>query len=194
MLTRRLLPRCDELMGRINRRLVDVYVEREPDDAAALASDSARKDMAVATIGRERRTSNRLKWHSRRSRRATMADACLAGKPSPMPASKLSRGIESVCAAPSAFRVTLVWWRTNYAVLFPARASCFCHRTLFHRVVGLEPDEFDSDLCSRSCNAARTVLCVWAISDGRPYRDTWGFNRGIGRNVLNGECALRGPL
>jgi hypothetical protein len=50
-----------------------------------------------------------------------------------MPASKPSRGLGSVCAAPSAFRVTLVSRRTNYTVLFLARlSSCLC--TLFHRM------------------------------------------------------------
>ena len=51
-----LIAQRDELGVRINGRLGDVYVEREPDDEAARASDSARKDMAVATIERERRT------------------------------------------------------------------------------------------------------------------------------------------
>jgi DnaK suppressor protein len=51
-----LIAQRDELSVRINGRLGDVYIDREPDDEAACASDSARKDMAVATIERERRT------------------------------------------------------------------------------------------------------------------------------------------
>jgi RNA polymerase-binding protein DksA len=46
----------DELSVRINGRLGDVHIDREPDDEAALASDSASKDMAVAILERERRT------------------------------------------------------------------------------------------------------------------------------------------
>jgi len=51
-----LIAQRDELSTRINGRLGDVYIDREPDDEAALASDSASKDMAVATLERERRT------------------------------------------------------------------------------------------------------------------------------------------
>jgi DnaK suppressor protein len=51
-----LIAQRDELSARINSRLGDVYIDREPDDEAALASDSASKDMAVATLERERRT------------------------------------------------------------------------------------------------------------------------------------------
>jgi RNA polymerase-binding protein DksA len=51
-----LIAQRDELSARINGRLGDVYIDREPDDEAALASDSATKDMAVATLERERRT------------------------------------------------------------------------------------------------------------------------------------------
>ena len=51
-----LIAQRDELSVRINSRLGDVYIDREPDDEAARASDFARKDMAVATIERERRT------------------------------------------------------------------------------------------------------------------------------------------
>jgi DnaK suppressor protein len=53
---RALVAQRDELSTRINGRLGDVYIDREPDDEAALASDSATKDMAVATLERERRT------------------------------------------------------------------------------------------------------------------------------------------
>ena len=45
----------DALRSRLNVRLGDFYAEREPDDEAALATDSVTKDMAVATLERERR-------------------------------------------------------------------------------------------------------------------------------------------
>ena len=46
----------DELRKRINGRLGDVHIDREPDDEAALASNSMTKDLTVATLERERRT------------------------------------------------------------------------------------------------------------------------------------------
>lgn len=46
----------DELDSRLNGRLGDVSVEREPDDEAALATRSYAKDLAVATLERERLT------------------------------------------------------------------------------------------------------------------------------------------
>ena len=51
-----LIAQRDELSTRINGRLGDVHIDREPDDEVALASDSASKDMAVATLERERGT------------------------------------------------------------------------------------------------------------------------------------------
>ena len=45
----------EALRSRLNLRLGDVYTDREPDDEAALASESVTKDMAVATLERERR-------------------------------------------------------------------------------------------------------------------------------------------
>ena len=50
-----LMERRDELTSRLSERMSDVHVEREPDDEAALASDSSTKEMAVATLERERR-------------------------------------------------------------------------------------------------------------------------------------------
>jgi len=46
----------NELRIRIHGRLDEVYVDREPDDEAALATDSVTTDMTVATLERERRT------------------------------------------------------------------------------------------------------------------------------------------
>lgn len=46
----------DALRRRIGGHLDEVYVDRVPDDEAALASESVTTDMAVATLERERRT------------------------------------------------------------------------------------------------------------------------------------------
>jgi DnaK suppressor protein len=51
-----LLAQKAELGARINGRMGEVYIDREPDDEAALATDSVTKDMAAATLERERRT------------------------------------------------------------------------------------------------------------------------------------------
>ncbi|HVB57825.1 MAG TPA: TraR/DksA family transcriptional regulator [Candidatus Acidoferrales bacterium] len=51
----------DELSVRLNTRLGEVFVDREPDDEAALASDSTSKDLAVATLERERRMLDQVK-------------------------------------------------------------------------------------------------------------------------------------
>jgi DnaK suppressor protein len=51
-----LIAQRDQLSIRINSRLGDVHIDREPDDEAARASDSAGKDMTVSTIERERGT------------------------------------------------------------------------------------------------------------------------------------------
>ncbi len=61
-----LIAQRDELSTRINGRLGEVYIDREPDDEAALASDSATKDMTVATLERERRTLEQIEGALRR--------------------------------------------------------------------------------------------------------------------------------
>ena len=51
-----LLAQKAELTARINSRIGEVHIDREPDDEAALASNSTTKDMVAATLERERRT------------------------------------------------------------------------------------------------------------------------------------------
>ena len=46
----------EELQARMSERINDVSVEREPDDEAGLATLSYTKDLAVATLERERQT------------------------------------------------------------------------------------------------------------------------------------------
>ena len=53
---KQLLAQKEQLSARINGRMEEVYIDREPDDEAALATDSVTKDMAAATLERERRT------------------------------------------------------------------------------------------------------------------------------------------
>jgi DnaK suppressor protein len=45
----------DELRRRLNHRLGDVSVDHEPDDEGALATSNFAKDLAIATLERERR-------------------------------------------------------------------------------------------------------------------------------------------
>ena len=51
-----LLAQKAELTARMHSRIGEVHIDREPDDEAALASDSTTKDMVAATLERERRT------------------------------------------------------------------------------------------------------------------------------------------
>jgi DnaK suppressor protein len=50
-----LLAQRDTLLSLARGRIGDIFVEREQDDEAAVASDSVTKDLAVATLERERR-------------------------------------------------------------------------------------------------------------------------------------------
>ena len=55
-LEKQLLSEQQELGKRIENRLADVSVEREPDDEAAQATYSVTRDMSAATLERERKT------------------------------------------------------------------------------------------------------------------------------------------
>lgn len=78
-----LLAQREELSARINGRLGDVYIDREPDDEAAHASDSARKDMTVATIERERRTLEQIEAALLRFKKGTYGTCMSCGEPVP---------------------------------------------------------------------------------------------------------------
>jgi RNA polymerase-binding protein DksA len=78
-----LIAQRDELRVRINGRLGDVYIDREPDDEAAHASDSARKDMTVATIERERRTLEQIEAALLRFKKGTYGTCMSCGEPVP---------------------------------------------------------------------------------------------------------------
>lgn len=51
-----LLAQKMQLSARINGHIGEFYIDREPDDEVALATDSVIKDMAATTLERERRT------------------------------------------------------------------------------------------------------------------------------------------
>lgn len=55
-----LLAQKQKLAARISERLGQVTVDREPDDEGAVAIDNYTKDLAAATIERERRTLNEI--------------------------------------------------------------------------------------------------------------------------------------
>jgi len=78
-----LIAQRDELSARMNKRLSDVYIDREPDDEAALASDSARKDMALVTIERERRTLAQIEAALSRIKKGTYGTCMSCGETIP---------------------------------------------------------------------------------------------------------------
>jgi DnaK suppressor protein len=51
-----LMAKKRQLASRLNERLGDVSIEREPDDEAASATHSFAKDLAIVTLERERQT------------------------------------------------------------------------------------------------------------------------------------------
>jgi DnaK suppressor protein len=53
---RMLVSQREELRRRLSERLDEVAAEREPDDEAAAAIENSSKDLALATLERERRT------------------------------------------------------------------------------------------------------------------------------------------
>jgi DnaK suppressor protein len=59
-LRKTLLAQRQQLSARINERLVQVIVDREPDDEGAAAIENYTKDLTAATIERERRTLNEI--------------------------------------------------------------------------------------------------------------------------------------
>jgi DnaK suppressor protein len=78
-----LLAQRDELTTKINGRMNEVQIDREPDDEAALASDSASKDMAVVTLERERRTLEEIESALRRIKSGEYGSCASCGEPIP---------------------------------------------------------------------------------------------------------------
>ena len=73
----------DELVARMSDRMTDVHIDREPDDEAALASDSSTKEMAVATLERERRTLAEIEAALLRMKKGEYGMCASCGEPIP---------------------------------------------------------------------------------------------------------------
>lgn len=78
-----LLAQKEELSTRINGRMGEVYIDREPDDEAALATDSVSKDMAAATLERERRTLQEIEGALKRIKSGEYGTCASCGEPIP---------------------------------------------------------------------------------------------------------------
>lgn len=82
-LERALIEQRDELGARINERMTEVHVDREPDDEAAQASDSSTKEMAVAILERERRTFAEIEAALARIKKGEYGLCASCGEPIP---------------------------------------------------------------------------------------------------------------
>jgi DnaK suppressor protein len=82
-LEKSLIEQRDELSARLSERMNEVHIDREPDDEAALASDSSTKEMAVATLERERRTLAEIEAALIRIRRGEYGLCASCGEPIP---------------------------------------------------------------------------------------------------------------
>jgi DnaK suppressor protein len=78
-----LLAQKAQLSARMNSRIGEVHIDREPDDEAALASNSVTKDMAAATIERERRTLQEIEGALKRIKSGEYGLCASCGKPIP---------------------------------------------------------------------------------------------------------------
>lgn len=78
-----LIEQRDELISRLNERMSEVHIDREPDDEAALASDSSTKEMAVATLERERRTLAEIEAALLRIKKGEYGMCASCGEPIP---------------------------------------------------------------------------------------------------------------
>jgi DnaK suppressor protein len=82
-LRKTLLAQKQELAARISERLGDVVSAREPDDIGGIASENSTKDLAVATLERERRTLKEIEaaLERLRARQYGVCEACGASIP-----------------------------------------------------------------------------------------------------------------
>src|SRR5580704_16299602 len=80
---KQLLAQKEQLSARINGRMEEVYIDREPDDEAALATDSVTKDMAAATLERERRTLQEIDGALKRIKSGEYGICASCGEPIP---------------------------------------------------------------------------------------------------------------
>lgn len=82
-LEKTLIEQRDELRSRLSERMTEVHIDREPDDEAALASDSSNKEMAVATLERERRTLAEIEAALARIKKGEYGMCASCGEPIP---------------------------------------------------------------------------------------------------------------
>jgi DnaK suppressor protein len=82
-LEKALIEQRDELVSRLSGRMTEVHIDREPDDEAALASDSSTKEMAVATLERERRTLAEIEAALLRIKKGEYGMCASCGEPIP---------------------------------------------------------------------------------------------------------------
>ena len=80
---RMLLAQKAELTARMNSRIGEVHIDREPDDEAALASNSTTKDMVAATLERERRTVQEIEGALKRIKSGEYGLCASCDKPIP---------------------------------------------------------------------------------------------------------------
>src|ERR1700730_12965482 len=73
----------DELRKRISGRLGEVYVDREPDDEAALASDNVTQELTVATLESERRALEEIEAALERMKTGRYGLCAYCGNPIP---------------------------------------------------------------------------------------------------------------
>jgi DnaK suppressor protein len=72
-----------QLIARINGRIGEAHIDHEPDDEAALASNSSTKDMVTATIERERGTLQEIEGALQRIKSGEYGLCGSCGKPIP---------------------------------------------------------------------------------------------------------------
>jgi DnaK suppressor protein len=82
-LEKSLIEQRNELSARLSERMNEVHIDREPDDEAALASESSTKEMAVATLERERRTLAEIEAALVRIRKGEYGLCASCGEPIP---------------------------------------------------------------------------------------------------------------
>jgi DnaK suppressor protein len=80
-LEKQLISLREDLRVRIHGRLDEVYIDREPDDEVALATESVTTDMTVATLERERRTLEEVESALARLQKGSYGLCAFCGEP-----------------------------------------------------------------------------------------------------------------
>jgi RNA polymerase-binding transcription factor len=80
---KKLLAQKAQLTVRMDGRIGEVHIDREPDDGATLASNSSIKDMAAVTLERERRTVQEIEGALKRIKSGEYGLCASCDKPIP---------------------------------------------------------------------------------------------------------------